>query len=144
MLWFHKSNQLWNWYQLIISLYRYLIKVQCFISILLRFSQTFGIKHCSNVFSMLKRELSLFHPYFNIEGQSHFPWVALPVFVVTCHDLDKDFFIFIPLAWFWAVLSTDKSDWSKVLFQMTVYSASNIPWDCAGTCKILTLLYHAC
>lgn len=47
---------------------------------------------------MLKRELSLFQPHFNTEGQSHFPWVALPVFVLTCHDLDKDIFIFIPLA----------------------------------------------
>ncbi len=36
--------------------------------------QPLSIKHCFNVVSTLKQELTLFQPYFNVEGRSCAGW----------------------------------------------------------------------
>ncbi len=47
-----------------------------FTSVFVNLFQPFSIKHFFNVVSMLKQQLSLFQPYFNVEGWSCAGWFS--------------------------------------------------------------------
>ncbi len=55
--------------------------------------QPFSIKRCFNVVSTLKQQLTLFQPYFNVEGRSCAGWEATEL----CFGATSQMFFFIKI-----------------------------------------------